>query len=218
MKKRIIENVFTLIFRIIMSLLSSYIIYPKDKLTAMLLIFILLLQPILGLVTINNLYKTSKDFKIYNLSSMYKKLSLVPYILFLILYIFSITYLRNTDHYVLCITVSLLCLVYGYTIRERGIAIYNMNYLMFNHKLVEIPKLQKIEKSNKEVKVIYFNGKSQILKVRNMDEANTIEQILRRKIKYKDKIKMGQSPIFYFILLFISLFLVYGYLQSLYTS
>ena len=186
MKKRIIENVFTLIFRIIMSLLSSYIIYPKDKLTAMLLIFILLLQPILGLVTINNLYKTSKDFKIYNLSSMYKKLSLVPYILFLILYIFSITYLRNTDHYVLCITASLLCLVYGYTIRERGIAIYNMNYLMFNHKLVEIPKLQKIEKSNKEVKVIYFNGKSQILKVRNMDEANTIEQILRRKIKYKD--------------------------------
>ena len=186
MKKRIIENVFTLIFRIIMSLLSSYIIYPKDKLTAMLLIFILLLQPILGLVTINNLYKTNKDFKIYNLSSMYKKLSLVPYILFLILYIFSITYLRNTDHYVLCITVSLLCLVYGYTIRERGIAIYNMNYLMFNHKLVEIPKLQKIEKTNKEVKVIYFNGKSQILKVRNMDEANTIEQILRRKIKYKD--------------------------------
>ena len=57
---------------------------------------------------------------------------------------------------------------------------------MFNHKLVEIPKLQKIEKTNKEVKVIYFNGKSQILKVRNMDEANTIEQILRRKIKYKD--------------------------------
>ena len=74
MKKRIIENVFTLIFRIIMSLLSSYIIYPKDKLTAMLLIFILLLQPILGLVTINNLYKTSKDFKIYNLSRSIKAL------------------------------------------------------------------------------------------------------------------------------------------------
>ncbi|MDK9581143.1 hypothetical protein QQA45_06560, partial [Sneathia sanguinegens] len=105
MKKRLIQEILILIFRLAISINVIYFIYPKDKLTAILLAIILVSQPLITLLSLKEIYKINKEMNYIIFSIFYAKLGMILSILYIVLYIISWIYFKMNP---LAVTISSL--------------------------------------------------------------------------------------------------------------
>lgn len=178
MKKRLIQEILILIFRLAISINVIYFIYPKDKLTAILLAIIFVSQPLITLLSLKEIYKINKEMNYIIFSIFYAKLGMILSILYIVLYIISWIYFKMNP---LAVTISSLFLVYGYVCEQKSYVLYDLFYVLYYHKIIEISKIQSIQKKDKEIKLTFFNKTTKVLKLRNKNEVEIIERILRRK-------------------------------------
>ena len=64
---------------------------------------------------------------------------------------------------------------------KKSYVLYDLFYVLYYHKIIEISKIQSIQKKDKEIKLTFFNKTTKVLKLRNKNEVEIIERILRRK-------------------------------------
>lgn len=179
LKKEFIKPISILIFRLLLAIICVALIYPKDKLTCILLFFILLMQPVISLLGLKRIHKVDKNFNFLSLNSNFKKISYILYIVFLAIFVISLVIFKANT---LAITISIIALLYAYNFNEKSVIAYNKDIAIYGKTTIDLKKISIININNNSLTISYFNGTKQEIKVSSNDEAKILEKILKKRI------------------------------------
>lgn len=163
----------------VLSAYSFLLVYKLDKLTATLLVLILLTKSIIDIMNLKNMYKEDANLKIAIVNAKYRKIAYIVYIASALLYITPVFYFTPTIMALATVSFFYANLMYF----NNTIVRYSSNFFIYNNKIARLNEIKKIDvvESKYRIDVTNFNNRIKSFKFSSSEDLKLVERILRRK-------------------------------------
>lgn len=175
MNKHISRQYILAVINIFVSILVFINFFNLDKLTTILVILIITFPTLNDIFIYRKLSTTVGEMQKLYLNSIYKLFSNI-FLISSILLLFISIYTKNI------LLISITCIVYIFANKfyEYAFVYYNNNYMIYRKMTIMLDKIQRINKFENKIQVIYFDRTTNQINLSSEKEVEVITKILRK--------------------------------------